>query len=290
MKLAAYAVAITVLLALWGCEAMVFQPDSRLYATPTDLNLSYREVHFNSKDGTRLSGWWLEPPSARLGTVIIVHGNAQNISAHFLGFDWLVRAGYEAFIFDYRGYGASEGTPALEGAVEDTEAALAYVLARRGGKVTVIGQSLGGALLFNALARQGTERIALAVFDSTFASLPQAGREALDRSVVGWPVQWSASLALTDRFDPIGIAPSLTVPKLYLAGSKDSIISPNHSWQLFDASARPRAFWLVTDAGHINAFAHPRVRNRFLAFLRRPRFDQDASAMLIFDTIKQKSE
>ncbi|WP_345985203.1 alpha/beta hydrolase [Sulfurimonas sp. HSL-1656] len=283
MKLAAYAVAIAVLLVLSGCEAMVFQPDSRVYATPTDLNLSYREVRFDSRDGTRLSGWWLEPGGVPRGTVMVVHGNAQNISAHFLGFDWLVRAGYEVFIFDYRGYGASEGSPGLEGAVEDTEAALAYVLARRGGRVTVIGQSLGGALLFNALARQGTERIALAVFDSTFASLPQAGREALDRSVVGWPVQWGASLALTDRFDPIGIAPSLAVPKLYIAGSKDSIISPNHSWQLFDASTRPRAFWLVTEAGHIATFNAPLVRARFLAFIRRPVFDPDASAMLIFD-------
>ncbi|MBD3799848.1 MAG: hypothetical protein IE886_00075 [Campylobacterales bacterium] len=78
--------------------------------------------------------------------------------------------------------------------------------------------------------------------------------------------------------------------KLYPAGSKDSIISANHSWQLFDASARPRAFWLVQEAGHITAFNSPRVRARFLAFLRHWAFDPDASAMLIFDTIKQKSE
>jgi len=290
MKLLHWLAAVVIVWISWGCEGMVFHPDARVYATPPDLNLSYRAVQFDSADGTRLSGWWLEPPGACRGTVMVVHGNAQNMSAHFIGFGWLVRAGYEVFIFDYRGYGASGGTPSLEGAVEDTEAALAYVLAHRTGAVSVIGQSLGGALLFNALARKGGKRIALAVFDSTFASLPQEGKEVLDRSILGWPLQWGASLVLTDRYDPITIAPSLAVPKLYIAGSKDAVISPNHSWQLFDASARPRAFWLVEAAGHTGAFDFSPVRERFLAFLQRPSFDLEASTMLIFDTIKQKSE
>lgn len=279
-------VALFVLVVLTGCNAALFHPDSEVYATPADYNISYRSVTFDSGDGTRLSGWWIDPPGARLGTVLVAHGNAQNISSHFAGFGWLVRAGYEVFIFDYRGYGQSEGDPDLEGAIDDTGAALAYVLAHRPGRLTVIGQSLGGALLMNALARRGTDRISLAVFDSAFASLPQAGREVLSRSIITWPFQWSASLAFTDAYDPIILAPGLSVPKLYIAGSKDIVISPNHSWQLFDASARPRAFWLVPDAGHINAFEDPRVRRRFLAFLKAPDFDPEASEMLIFDTIR----
>ena len=169
--------------------------------------------------------------------------------------------------------------------MQDTCAAIDYVLRQRQGSIVAIGQSLGGALLFNALERCGSGRIALAVFDSTFASLPQAGEDVLARSVLTWPFQWGAGLTLTDRYDPINLAPELAVPKLYIAGSNDAIISPNHSWQLFDASKRPRAFWLVRGAGHIAAFADKKVQKRFLAFIRRPAFDPDASAMLIFDTI-----
>ena len=273
------------LLMLAGCEGMLFHPDRHVYATPADFNVSYRAVTFDSSDGMRLSGWWMEPDGEPKGTVLVAHGNAENISSHFAGFGWLVRAGYEVFIFDYRGYGKSEGEPDLEGAVQDTQAALTYVLRQRRGSIVAVGQSLGGALLMNALARGDGGRVSLAVFDSTFASLPQAGEEVLARSAVTWPLQWSADLALTDRYDPIRLAPELAVPKLYLAGSKDAVVSPNHSWQLFDASKRQKAFWLVEGAGHINAFAHRDVQRRFLAFLRRPSFDPDASAMLIFDTI-----
>jgi len=281
--------ALLPLLLLSGCDGMVFQPDGVRYATPADLNISYRPVTFASGDGTRLSAWWMEPDRARLGTIVVAHGNAQNISAHFEGFVWLVRAGYEVFIFDYRGYGTSQGAPELEGAVEDVSAAIGYVSARRSGKLTAIGQSLGGALLINALARHKTERISLAVIDSAFASLPQAGDEALARTVAAWPFQWSAYLLLDSSYDPIRFVGALEVPKLFIAGSKDTVVSPNHSWQLFDAAARPRAFWLVTDAGHIGAFADPRVQRRFLAFLRRPDFDRDASAMLIFDTTSEEN-
>lgn len=270
---------------LAGCEGMIFHPDRNVYATPADFNVSYRAVTFDSSDGTRLSGWWMEPEGEPKGTVLVAHGNAENISSHFAGFGWLVRAGYEVFIFDYRGYGKSEGEPELEGAVQDTQAALAYVLRQRRGSIVAVGQSLGGALLMNALARGDGGRVALAVFDSTFASLPQAGEDVLARSALTWPLQWGAELALTDRYDPIRLAPELAVPKLYLAGAKDAVVSPNHSWQLFDASKRPRAFWLVQGAGHISAFENRNVQRRFLALLRRPAFDPDASAMLIFDTI-----
>jgi uncharacterized protein len=282
---------LAALAALWGlagCEGMVFHPDRKVYATPADFNVSYRAVTFDSRDGTRLSGWWMEPDGTPEGTVLVAHGNAENISSHFAGFGWLVRAGYEVFIFDYRGYGKSEGEPGLEGAVQDTQAALEYVLQRRRGEIIAVGQSLGGALLINALSRRGSARVRLAVFDSAFASLPEAGEDVLARSALTWPFQWGAALALTDRYDPIGLVPKLDVPKLYIAGSRDAIVSPNHSWQLFDASKRPRAFWLIEGAGHISAFEHPDVRRRFLAFLRHPAFDPDASAMLIFDTIKQK--
>lgn len=278
------------LLLLSGCESLLFHPDRQHYASPVDFNISYSAVTFGSGDGTRLSGWWIEPPGERLGTVLVAHGNAQNLSSHFTGFGWLARAGYEVFIFDYRGYGASQGEPTLPGAIEDTRAALNYVLQSRSSGITVIGQSLGGALLINALAQSANGRIELAVFDSTFASLPLAGEEVLARSLLTWPFQWSAQLLLTGKYDPILFVPSLKVPKLYLAGSKDAIVSPNQSWQLFSASSRPRAFWLVEGAGHIGAFDAVPVQRRLLQLLRMPYFDPETSAMLIFDTMQPKSE
>ena len=276
---------LAAMLFLGGCTSLVFHPDSKTYATPQDFNISYEAVLFSSADGTTLSGWWIKPETKPVGTVLVAHGNAQNISSHFAGFGWLVRAGYEVFIFDYRGYGTSGGEPDLEGAVEDTRSAIAYVLQRREGAITVIGQSLGGAVLIDALARMDASRIRLAVIDSAFASLPEAGDDVLSRSVLTWPFQWSAYVLLDGDHDPITRVGTLTMPKLFIAGSNDSIVSPNQSWQLFDAASRPRQFWLVGNTGHIEAFTRSMIRKRLLALMADPDFPRDYSQMLIFDTI-----
>lgn len=292
MKSAFYMFLCCVLPLAWfaGCTSMVFHPDRSIYAIPDDFNLTYDAVDFMSPDGTRLSGWWIYPDGMPKGTVLAAHGNAENLTSHFAGFVWLVRAGYEVFIFDYRGYGASAGRADLEGAVQDTQAAIRYVLSRRAGEMTVIGQSLGGVLLMNALMRDKPERIRLAVFDSAFASLPQAGREVLSRAVLTWPFQWLAYPLLDGSFDPIDSVPGLAVPKLFVAGSDDVIVSPNHSWRLFDAATRPRAFWLAGGMGHITALQRPSIQRKLLAFMAEPDFPADYSEMLFFDTIEGKKE
>ncbi len=281
-------VMLLVLLFFGGCTSMVFHPDRVHYATPKNYAVAYEPVTFRSGDGTKLVGWWMQPAAQRRGTIVAVHGNAQNMTAHFTNFLWLVKAGYEVFVFDYRGYGDSGGEPQLRGAIDDTKSAIGYVLAHRSGNITVLGQSLGGVLLIDALAEIPTDRIALAVIDSAFASLPEAGKDMLARSVFTWPFQWLAYPLLDSRYDAVGRVGALHVRKLYLAGSNDRIVDPNQSWRLFDASAKPRAFWLVQGAGHTQAFASGAVRRKLLAFLEAPDFSDDFSAMLIFDKITFK--
>src|SRR5262245_703487 len=167
------------LLALAGCASNFFyQPDRVLYGTPAQAGLKYEQVAFPSRDGTRLVGWFLpaagyaDPRNAR-GTVVHFHGNAQNLSAHWRYVEWLPRRGFNLFVFDYRGYGASEGSPDPKGVFEDSASALDYVRQRRDvdpGRLLVFGQSLGGA---NAIAvvgggnRAGVKALAI---EATFFS------------------------------------------------------------------------------------------------------------------------
>ncbi len=290
MKLWFFVLPVIVVSVFSGCTSLVFRPDGNVYATPADFNLRYEPVTFASHDGTQLSGWWIEPECKRRGTVVVVHGNAENMSSHFAGFVWLIQAGYEVFIFDYRGYGSSEGDPEFDGALHDVESAIGYVLNRRSGSLSVIGQSLGGALLIDALARMQTSRIRLAVIDSAFASLPEAGSDVLSRSALTWLFQWSAYLLLDGSYDPIDRVGKLTVPKLFIAGTDDSIVSPNHSWRLSDAASRPREFWLVENTGHTGAFSRRVIRQKLLSAMADPVFAEDYSPMLIFDTIAPSDE
>jgi len=150
------------LLLLTGCvQSAFYHPDRVLYDSPARLDLKFEQMTFASKDGTRLVGWFIPArgyadPKRAKGTVVHFHGNAQNMSAHWQFVDWLPQRGFNLFVFDYRGYGASQGSPEPKGVFEDSVAALDYVRARPDvdpRRLLVLGQSLGGT---NAIAAVGS--------------------------------------------------------------------------------------------------------------------------------------
>jgi len=98
--------------------------------TPDELGLAYQGVRFSADDGVELYGWFLPAKDRASGTILQLHGNAENISTHFASVAWLPAQGFNVFVFDYRGYGASEGVPTLEGAQKDIDAAMRTLLAR----------------------------------------------------------------------------------------------------------------------------------------------------------------
>ena len=135
-RLAGRALLALPLLLLGGCvESMFYYPDRVRYETPDALGLRYERVRFQSTDGTALSGWFIpaagraDPREAK-GTVIHFHGNAQNMSSHWRFVAWLPKQDFNVFVFDYRGYGDSEGKPEPRGVFEDSGSAIDHVRSR----------------------------------------------------------------------------------------------------------------------------------------------------------------
>lgn len=94
--------------------------------TPDQLGLDYRDIYFSSSDNLQLHGWWFPAEEKSNALILFLHGNAQNISTHSAAVYWLTRHQYDVFIFDYRGYGLSQGQPELDGAIKDIYHAMDY--------------------------------------------------------------------------------------------------------------------------------------------------------------------
>jgi uncharacterized protein len=154
-------------------ENMFFYPDRVTYTRPEQFGLRVEELHFASA-GAQLHGWWLPAVGAATGSVLHVHGNAANISNHLPLVAWLPLAGFNVLMFDYRGFGQSEGRPTLNGIVDDAAAALAVLRQRPdvdAARLAIFGQSLGGATALRLLARPGAAQgVRLAIIDSAFSS------------------------------------------------------------------------------------------------------------------------
>ena len=264
--------AVLLSLTLAGCTQVFFQPHRAKVITPDQLGLAHEEVRFRSSDGLELYGWFLPAQGEAAGTVLFLHGNAENISTHILSVSWLPARRFNVFLFDYRGYGASEGKPTLSGVQDDIDAAMRTLLARTDvnrNRIIVYGQSLGGSLAAYYVANSAfRDPIRALVIESAFSSYAGIVREKLAATWLTWPFQWLPSLTVDERFSPLPAMKMISpIPLLVIQGDQDAIVPLHHAQRLYDAALEPKQLWLVPGAGHIQAMRQDIQRDRLVNYL-----------------------
>ena len=261
---------------LSACSHVYYQPMKPHYVDPKQFKLIYEDVYFDSSDGTKLHGWFfpseLKKPK---GTLIHFHGNAQNLSTHFFNTIWLVKEGYDLFIFDYRGYGKSDGKPNQEGIYHDSLAAMEkgyeFHQKRSSEKFIIYGQSLGGIISLRALVDfKHKEAVDLIVQDSTFSSYTRIGFDVLTRR---WFIAWLGPLAfvlVSNEYGSNKVLDKVKTPTLVIVGQKDQIIPQKFGKEIFKKVASPKKWlWKLPNGGHIDVFHHEKgiYRKKFIDFL-----------------------
>lgn len=179
------------------------------------------EVHLVAEDGTRIYAWHrpaaFTPPAGPRG-VILFHGNAETVYSRQAVQDALVAAGWEVFVFAYRGYPGSEGKTSEAGLLLDARAAVRYFAQIVPPDRTVYhGKSLGGGVA--SLIAEEIQPQAL-ILESTFMSVPAAGR---DYAPI-YPTELMMRIHLNTR----GRAPKITCPVLVVHGTRDRTIRVRH--------------------------------------------------------------
>ncbi len=222
---------------------------------------AYEDAWFASADGTKLHGWFLEHPGAR-EAVLYAHGNGENVA--YVG-PWLDRVrrdlGVSILVFDYRGYGQSEGIPGETGIVADARAARAW-LAERTGKaerdIVLFGRSLGGAVLVDLAARDGARAL---VLQNAFCSLPDVA--AYHYPFL--PVRW----LMRTRLNAAAKIGDYAGPLLQFHGTADRVVPIQFGRRLFEAAATPDKEFVELAGYDHNDADWPAVRPTVKAFLDR---------------------
>jgi len=238
------------------CERYFYYPTADVYSTPRDYGLAFEQVEFRSKDGTRLAGWFIPAVGGAGGTVVHCHGNAENMTSHWQFARFLPGRGLNLFVFDYRGYGESEGRPTRRGTVEDAQAAVDYVCGRNdvdAGRVALFGQSLGGSIATVVAARD--KRVRGLVIDSAFSSYRGEAAHQLRAGLLTRPfARLFSRLFVRSGFDAIdhvaGISPR---PILIIHGTADRVVPASMSRALAEKAGEPKELWLVNGADHLAA-------------------------------------
>ncbi len=222
-------------------EGLLFRPYDERHGDWQPRTLKYQDIEFKSADGTQLHGWFCqrEKPQA---VVLFCHGNEGNIAtrADFVRV-LMSKLNVSIFIFDYRGYGKSQGVATIEGALQDARAArgkLCELSSIQDSEMVLMGDSLGGAFSVQLAAESAPRAL---VLQSTFSSLRDAANQLYPNV---------AFLVGPDLLDSKTRIADFSGPLFQSHGDADGTISIRLGKKLFCAAKEPKTFFEVTGADH----------------------------------------
>jgi hypothetical protein len=232
-----------------GCrieDRFIFHPDHVTDRDPSHIGLRFEDVFFTTQDGLRLHGWFIPHQDAR-ATLVWFHGNAGNISDRLLNIKLLHdRINTNIFIFDYRGYGRSEGTASEKGTYLDGEAAINYLLGRHEAaarRLILFGRSLGAAVAAEMAIRFASLGL---ILESPFVSIPEMARAIFPSLPIAWLLQ--------TRYDTMEKVRLVKTPILVLHGDRDATVPFAQGKRVFEIASHPKKFHRIVGASHNDTF------------------------------------
>lgn len=214
-------------------SGMVYFPVGPWACTPDDMGLTYENVTLTTADNVKLSAWFVAAREPK-AVVLLCHGNGGNIS-HRVDLLWkLNRLGVSTLIFDYRGYGRSEGKPGEAGTYADAEAAWDYLVNVRGvapESIVIFGRSLGGAIAAKLASQRACRGL---ILESTFTRLPDVAASYF----------WYLPVRLLCRFryPTVDYVQKVSCPILVIHSPADDIIPHKFGRRVFDAAPERKTF------------------------------------------------
>jgi fermentation-respiration switch protein FrsA (DUF1100 family) len=240
-------IALGIVLLSWGCRetierTLIYFPSRELIGSPAMRGLSYRDVWFYGEDGLRLHGWYV--PGRVPTTLLWCHGNAGNISDRLDNVAEIHRRlGLGVFIFDYRGYGQSDGRPTEAGLYRDARAARDVLLRERvtAERIVYFGRSLGAAVAIDLAVAAPPPVV---IIETPFLSVPAMANRTLPGS----------GLLFKTRYDSLKKIGQVRSRLLILHGDADEVVPYEHGRRLFEAAPQPKAFYTIRGAHHNDTY------------------------------------
>ncbi|MEX0661874.1 MAG: alpha/beta fold hydrolase [Balneolaceae bacterium] len=225
-------------------DRLLFMPSSKMVQTPDSFGISTEDFWIETEDGVQIHGWYF-PQEDSDQVIVLSHGNAGNISQRITIAETLLETGAAVLMYDYRGYGKSEGSPSEKGLYKDIEAVVAGLKNGKGyaeENIFMYGRSLGGAVAAYAATQFSVGGL---VLDSAFRNL-----KTMVRDVYPFVPTFLATYKFpTDQY----LMELNNTPVIIMHSPNDGIVHFHNGEYLFDVANEPKQF-VELRGGHNNNF------------------------------------
>lgn len=230
---------------------LLFHPETELFVDGVALKLfkdrygvELTEVDFKSKDGKTLNAWYFKKPDAKY-TYLVSHGNGGNLSHRYLLFATLFEANGSVFIYDFQGYGKSEGKPSDKGIVEDGISAYDYLvndLHINKDEIVGYGESLGCAVTTEIMEARPFRAV---ILQSPFARLSNTAKDKIVFAKI-----YPDSLFSQNHLDNVSAYKKVHPPLLVIHGEDDWILKVDYAKEIYNQAIEPKALLILPGCGH----------------------------------------
>jgi pimeloyl-ACP methyl ester carboxylesterase len=204
-------------------------------------------------EGLVLKGWQCHASTSRRGTLVYLHGVADNRASGVGIIERFGRRGFDVVAYDSRAHGESAGEVCTYGFFEKQD--LHRVLDTVGpGPIVLVGTSLGAAVALQEAARD--PRVTAVIAAETFSDLRTVATERAPFFFTSGVIERAFQLAeqqghfQVDAVSPVAAAAEIRNPVLLVHGAADSDTPPDHSRRVLAALAGPKRLILVPGARH----------------------------------------
>ena len=222
----------------------IFKPSSTQVGSPKELGIEFDDLYFHSTNNVTLHGWFINKGSEK--TIVWLHGNGGNISHRLLSLKHLYdNTEYNIFIFDYRGYGKSDGSVSESGSYQDSFSAMEFLnktYSIQSNQLILFGKSLGCAIACEIAIKINPLALLL---ESPFTS-------ARDMAKFKFPFLPGFEHLISDKFNTYTKINQINCPILFIHGDLDKTIPIKMGLTLYEKYQNTKLFIEAKNAGHHN--------------------------------------
>ncbi len=219
-----------------------YEPGTEL-PPPID-NSEVDEVYILLRSGKKIHGWYYKVANAAK-VILFSHGNAGNLSSRNSILDLLTKTGASVFIYDYEGFGKSEGLPTIDGICDNGLVAYDYLVEQEGVKpndIIVYGESLGTGVAMYLSAKR---KVGGVILQSGFSSLRKIAHEIFP-TLKAFP----SFLFPTQQLDTLALAKQPHPPLLIIHGVHDQVVPYSHAERLYKEAIEPKQLLTLPHSAH----------------------------------------
>lgn len=264
-----YWLVMLLIVTLLGCSSSPFYSPNKLVKYEiTDFPHQVSDFYLQSLSGNALHFQYhfASESFSQRPLVVHFHGNSGNLSQTIEKVSWLMDYGFNVLVFDYSGYGKSEGKASRHNLHADAVFALRYI-ADRWSSVdkVIIGTSMGGAIVSAALPESGQESAyRLLILDSTFDNYIYLARDVVKSYPFGFVYSWLADVLISDELSPAHEIKKLTrIPVIISHCINDGLIPITRGLSLYQHIPTEKLFKPLADCRHARGFVGDQRENQF---------------------------